>query len=92
MDQTKKVKTKKKGLHPKIYAMFYEIRYESTQKLQKQFLLTISRALSTILRVSGLDLHSSSPELINFFGAQTSLGAQLLFGGAQAVIWEGTAP
>ena len=34
----------------------------------------------------GLDLHSSSTEPVNFFGAQSSLG------GAQAVIWGGTAP
>ena len=35
---------------------------------------TNSEAISTILRVSGLDLHSGSPEPINFFGAQFSLG------------------
>ena len=39
----------------------------------------------TIMRVPntnfGLDLHSSSPDPVNFFGAQSSLG------GAQAVIW-----
>ena len=53
-----------------------------TKITKKQFLLTNSRAISTILRVSDLDLHSSSPELINFFGAQSSLGeAQLSFGG-----------
>ena len=41
----------------------------------------------------GLDLHSSSSEPVNFFGAQSSLGgAQSSFGGAQAVIWGGTAP
>ena len=41
----------------------------------------------------GLDLHSSSPEPVNFFGAHPSLGgAQFSFGGAQAVIWGGTAP
>ena len=41
----------------------------------------------------GLDLHSSSPEPVKFFGAQSSLGgAQFSFGGAQAVIWGGTAP
>ena len=64
------------------YAKFHEIRFESTKITRKQFLLTNSRAISTILRVSGFDLHSSSPEPINFFGAQSSLvGAQLLFGG-----------
>ena len=36
----------------------------------------------------GLDLHSSSPDPVNFFGAQSSLGGTLFsFGGAQAVIW-----
>ena len=41
----------------------------------------------------GLDLHSSSPDPVNFFGAQSSLGgAQFSFGRAQAVIWGGTAP
>ena len=37
-------------------------------------------------------MHSNSPEPVNFFGEQSSLGgAQLSFGGAQAVIW-GTRP
>ena len=36
----------------------------------------------SILGVLGLDLHASSPELINFFGAQSLLGgAQVSFGG-----------
>ena len=49
---------------------------------KKQFLLTNSTAISTILRVSGLYLHSSSSEPIHLFGAQSSLGgAQLSFGG-----------
>ena len=40
-----------------------------------------------------LDLRSRSPEHVNFFGAQSSLGeAQFSFGGAQAVSWGGTAP
>ena len=73
---------KKTGLRTKVYAMFHEIRYWVHAKIiKKQFLLTNSRAISTILQVSGLYLHSSSPKPINFFGAQSSLG------GAQAVIW-----
>ena len=45
------------------------------------------------LEVLGLDLHSSSPETVNFFVAQSSLGgAQCSFGGAQAVIWGGHGP
>ena len=60
----------------------HEIRCQST-KLSK------IPVASTNL---GLDLHSSSPKLVNFFGAQSSLGgAQFSFGGAQAVIWGGTA-
>ena len=56
----------------------------SPQKLRKkQFLLANSRTISTNLRVLGLDLHSSSPEPVNFFEAQSSLGK------AHAVIWEG---
>ena len=40
----------KKGLRPKIYAKFHEIRCESTKIAKKQFLLTNSRAISTIFR------------------------------------------
>ena len=65
---------------------FSEIRCESTK-------ITQIRAINTYFGVLGFDLHSGSPEPVNFFGAQSSLGrAQFLFGGAQAVIWGGTAP
>ena len=40
--------------------------------------------MRSILGVSGLELHSSSTESVNFFGAQFLL--------AQAVIWGSTAP
>ena len=67
---------------------FYEILCESTKITKKQFFLANSRAVNTNLRVLGLDLPSGSPELVNFFGAQSSLGgAQFSFEGAQAVIW-----
>ena len=67
---------------------FYEIRCESTKIMKKQFLLANSRAVNTNSGVLGLNLHSSSPEPVNFFGAQSSLGgAQFLLGGAQAVNW-----
>ena len=80
-----KVKTKKKRLRPKICSNFHEIRCESTKITKKQFLLTNSRAISTILRVLDLSLHSSSPEPVNFFGAQSSLGGtQLSFGGTSS--------
>ena len=40
-----------------------------------------------------LDLRSRSPDPVNFFGAQSSLGeAQFSFGGTQALSWGGTAP
>ena len=65
------MKTKKRSSSPK----FYEIRCESTKTKKKQFLLANSKAISTILGVLGLDLHSSSPEPVNLFGAQSSLGA-----------------
>ena len=53
---------------------FHEIRCESTKTTKKHFLLANSRTISTNLGVLGLDLHSSSPERVNFFGAQASLG------------------
>ena len=41
----------------------------------------------------GLNLHSSSPKPVNFFGAQSLLGgAQFPFEGSQAVIWGGARP
>ena len=49
--------------------------------------------VSTILRVSGLDLHSSNPEPINFFGAQSSLGGHnFRLGGHRQSFGVGTAP
>ena len=72
VDQTNKVKTKKKRSSSQ---KFYEIRCESTK-------ITKIRIVNTNLGVSGLDLYSNSPEPVNFFGAQSSLmGAQFLFGG-----------
>ena len=53
---------------------FHEIRCESTKTTKKQFLLANSRTISTSLGVLGLDLHSSSPEHVNFFVVQFSLG------------------
>ena len=37
------------------------------------------RAVNTNLGVFGLDLHSKSPEPVNFFGAQSSLGGDTIF-------------
>ena len=50
-------------------------------------MLANSKATSTSLGALGLDLHSSSPEPVNFFGAQSSLGAhKQSFGGHDAGI------
>ena len=57
---------------------------------KKQFLLTNSGLIKSILEVSGLELHSSRTEPVNFFEAQSSLReAQFSFWDAQAVIWGG---
>ena len=59
-----------------------EIRYKPTKITKKQFLLTNFRAINTNLGVLGLDLHSSSPEPVNFYRAQSSIGgAQFSFRG-----------
>ena len=62
------VKTENKGLR------FYEIPCESTKITKRQFLLANSRAVYPNWVVLGLDLHSSTPETVNFFGSQSSLG------------------
>ena len=43
---------------------------------KKQFLLTNSGVITSILRVSGPELHFSSTEPINFFRTQSSLGGR----------------
>ena len=53
---------------------------------KKQFLLTNSGVITSILGVSGVELHSSGTKPVTFFRTQSSLE------GAQAVIWGGTAP
>ena len=67
------------------------IRY-LLQNLQKTALLTNSGVITSILGVSGLQLHSSSTEPVNFFGAQSSLGVALFsFGGHKQWFGRGTA-
>ena len=66
------MKTKKKRFSS---LKFHEIRCESTKTTKKQFLLANSNTISTNLGALGLDLHYSSPERVNLFGAQSSLGA-----------------
>ena len=54
------------------------------QNLRKQFLLTNSGVLTSILRVSCFELHSSGIEPLTFFGGQSLLGrAQFSFGRAR---------
>ena len=61
------MKTKKKVFVPKFTLILVVV--------SKVFRFsTNSRAVNTNLGVLGLDLHSSSPESVNFFGAQSSLG------------------
>ena len=66
-----KVKTKKKT---EKFFVPKSTKSESTKITKKQFLLTNSRAISTILRVSGLDLHSSCPEPLISSGHSPRLG------------------
>ena len=84
---------KTKRIKRSLSQKFYEIRCESTKITKKQFLLANSRAVNTKLVVLGLDLQSSSPEPVNFFGARSSLGgAQFSFGGGTSSHLRGTAP
>ena len=86
------VKTKKKKGSSSL--KFYEIRCKSTKITKKQFLLVNFRAVNTNLGVLGLDLHSSSPGPVNFFGAQSSLGGGHNFrlGGHKQSFGGGMAP
>ena len=59
-----------------------------TESAKKQFLLTNSEVITSILGVSGLELHSSGNEPVTFFGAQSSLGGIIFAWGPQAVIRE----
>ena len=89
---------KKKSYHIKKWANFHEFRGKTTKKgsllqnlQKKQFLLTNSGVITSILGVSDLELHFSGTEPVTFFGAQFSLGGTVLVRGAQSVIWGGTA-
>ena len=87
------VKTKKKGLHLKKCTNFHDFGVEPRKKglywksAKKQFLLTNSGVTTSILRVSGLELYSSSTEPVTFFGAKSSLG-----GGHNSRLGGGTVP
>ena len=98
------VKTKKKRKKKVFVPKYTQIFMNSGVNPQKQtvfiakstkkhFLFTNSEVITSILGVSGLELHSSSTEPVNFFGAQSSIGgAQFSLGGVQAVIWKSTSP
>ena len=71
----------KKALHLKKCANFHKLQGETTKKgsllqnlQKKQFLLTNSGVITSILGVSGLELHFSGTKPVTFFGAQSSLG------------------
>ena len=63
-----------------------------TKSAKKQCLLTNSGVITSILGVSGLELHFSVTEPVTFFWAQSSLGGHSFVWGAQAVIWGGYGP
>ena len=104
LDQMKKVKTKNSERFSgrnQIFKQFFRPITGDLQKKrsssQKCHEIRCQSTKTTKIPLAntnlGLDLHSSSSEPVNFFGAQSSLGgAQFLFGEAQAVIWGGTAP
>ena len=60
----------------------------------KQFLLTNSGVIASILGVPGLELHSNGTESVNFFWAQSSLGGHnsRLGGSSSGLGGGGTAP
>ena len=70
----------------------HKIRWKFTKITKTQLLLTNSRAVNTNLGVLGLDLHSRSPESVNFFGAQSSLGGHNFRLGGTSSHLGGTAP
>ena len=67
------------GLKPQKQTVFI------AKSMEKQFLLINSGVITSILGVSGLELHSSSTKPVDFFRAQSCLG-----GGGTILIWGGT--
>ena len=68
------------GLKPQKQTVFI------AKSMEKQFLLINFGVITSILGVSGLELHSSSTKPVDFFRAQSSLGG----GGGTILIWGGT--
>ena len=97
LDQINKVRSKKSkgfsGWNRKFKRFFRpktgDLKKRKRSSSQKRHKIWCQSTKNTNL---DLDLRSRSPEPINFFGAQSSLGgAQFSFGRAQAVSWRGTA-
>ena len=90
-----KTKKKKKGLYLKNARICMNSGAKSQKQTvfiaksnKKQFLLPNFAVITSILGVSGLELHFSSTKPVTIFGVQSSLGGvQFSFGRAQAVIW-----
>ena len=59
---------------------------------KKQFMLTNSGVITSILGASGLELHFSGTEHVTFFGAQSSLGGHSSCLGVTSMIWGGARP
>ena len=87
---------KKKGLHSNNWANIHEFCGEDHKRSllqnlhKKQFLPRNSGVITSILRVSDLELHSSGTECVTFFRAQSSLwgGHNSRFGGISSDLGE----
>ena len=77
----KKKKNEKESLRPKIYAKFHEIRCESTKITKKQFLLTNSWAISTILGVYSICTPVAPSLLFSFWHSPRLGGTSSHLGG-----------
>ena len=76
-----KKRNEKESLRPKIYAKFHEIRCESTKITKKQFLLTNSWAISTILGVYSICTPIAPSLLISFWHSPCLGGTSSHLGG-----------
>ena len=89
----------KKDLHLKKWANFHELRGETTKNVfitksaHKQILLTNSGVITSILGVSGLELHFIGTEPVTFFGGTIlAWGHNSCLGGTCSDLGRGTAP
>ena len=74
---------KKSSSSQKMYKFPRIPGWTTKKSAKKQFLLTNSEVITSILGVLGLELHSSGTEPVTFFGAQSSLG------GHHILVWGG---